>query len=219
MRTSPTSAEQQQLTSALSSLAWLDRYLSMPLVFGLLSAAIFLIAWNRGITLLYGLFALLMGVVLCSVIGAKWMLRQARVHFSLPRQGVVGAPLKIGIEIAPLHWPARRRLLQLLAPFPFAPEQHVFLPNAGKHILHQQQLICERRGVFTIDRSEVRCAYPIGLVPLRAAWCVQPACITVYPRVYPISSFQLDASSSRNSAELEQPAPSSGQELFREVRE
>ena len=206
-------------SAELKGLASIDRYLSVPLIFGLLATASFLIAWNRGIALMYALFAVLVGATLLSILGPRWMLRPATVRFSLPRQASVGDAATIGVSVLSQVRPRRRHLVQLAAPFPFAPEKHVFLSTCGPNITRSSHVTFKRRGVFEIRETRARSAYPIGLVALNRVWNVEPAHITVFPRVHPVVSFPLPASSARLSGEVERPAPSVGQELFREVRD
>ena len=70
------------LESPVAGLARLDRYFSLPLVFAVLGAATFAVAWNRGIALVYALFAVLVGAVFASAAGARWMLRPASVRIA-----------------------------------------------------------------------------------------------------------------------------------------
>ncbi len=207
------------LASDLPSLAALDRYLSLPLVLALLVAATFLIAWNRGIALMYALFAVLVGVAVLSVTGPRWMLRRATVRFGLPREASVGEVASIGVSVLAKALPWRRHLIQLVSPLPFAPGKHLFLSACGGGISHSHRVRFERRGVFEIRELRARSAYPIGLMALERSWEVEPAYVTVFPRVHPVERFALTAGSARLSGEVERPAPSVGQELFREVRE
>jgi uncharacterized protein (DUF58 family) len=205
--------------AAVPALAVLDQYLSMPLVFGALAAATFAIAWNRGIALIYVLFAILVGVALLSVLGPRWMLRAARLRFRLPLESSVGDAIAVGIVVDPQGWPAKRYFLKLDSPFPFAPAQAVFLSVCGDRHSREQRVRCAKRGVFELREASVSSAYPIGIFTFTRTWEAQPAHITVFPRIYPVKRFPLPQGSARNSGELERPAPSVGQELIREVRE
>jgi uncharacterized protein (DUF58 family) len=206
------------LASELPALAALDRFLSLPLALALLAAATFLIAWNRGIALMYALFAVLVGVAALSAVGPRWMLRRATVRFALPREASVGEVASIRVSVHASGWPRRRHLVQLFSPLPFAPGKHLFLSASGG-ATYAHDVRCERRGVFEISELRARCAYPIGLMTVERRWPVERACITVFPRVHPVERFAAAAGSARLSGEVERPAPSIGQELFREVRE
>lgn len=219
MQSRPPLAAQEQSPSAIRSLAWLDRYLAMPWIFALLAAAIFFSAWNRGIILLYALFAMLVSLALYSFIGSRCMLRGATVEVDFPRQSSVGDSIEVSMRIAAHRWPYRRRMLQLKSPFPFAPDQSVFLANAGNGLQHRQHVVCSRRGYFVLTAVRVSCAYPVGLLHWQVTWTSQPVGITVYPRVHPISSFSLSAASQSNLAEERHSSSLNGQEIFREVRE
>ena len=197
----------------------LERLVSMPLVFGALAAATFAIAWNRGIALIYALFAILAAVALVSALGPRWMLRAASLRFSMPGEASVGDTVAVEVAIDPEAWPSRRYFLGLDSPFPFAPGHAVFLSVCGRGASRTERVRCARRGLFEIGEAAVSCSYPIGLWSLTRALKAQPRHITVFPRVHPVKRFPLPPGSARISGELERPSPSLGQELFREVRE
>jgi uncharacterized protein (DUF58 family) len=203
----------------LAGLAALDRYLSIPLVFGLLSTAAFLIAWNRGIALMHAVFALCIGIAVVSIAGAWWMLRPARVRFALPREASVGEAVTVTTSVDTHRPPRRRWLVELTAPFPFAPRTNVFLSSCGEGRVATMRFTAERRGVFALGDAVARSAYPVGLFALRRRWAAEAVEITVFPRVLPVARFSVGAGSARLSGELERPSPSLGQEFFREVRD
>lgn len=206
----------------LSALERLERHVSMPRFFALLGVAIFFIAWNRGIALLYALFALWVGVVIISVIGARWMLRPASVVLNMPAEAVVGDTLTLSIVVTSALRPRKRLLVSMASPYPFAPAQSLFLSACGAGQLRQQRVSVTRRGVFgrnELSDVAVSCAYPLGLFSVTRKWDVAPAHITVFPRTYAVHQFALPSSSHRVSGEQDRPAASLGQELFREVRE
>ena len=86
MSTPQPSADGLPLSAPIAGLARVERYLSISLIFGFLAVAIFFMAWNRGIAMLYALFAVLAGAGLISLIGARLMLRRATLHFQLPQR-------------------------------------------------------------------------------------------------------------------------------------
>jgi uncharacterized protein (DUF58 family) len=202
-----------------ASPAALERYLSMPVVFGALGAATFLIAWNRGIALIYALFAIFVGVALLSALGPRWMLRPARLRLKLPPEASVGEEITVVVAVESEARPATRYLVKLDSPFPFAPAQGVFLSVCGRGHAREQRVRCAKRGTFELKEVSVSSSYPIGIFTLKRTWKTQPAHVTIFPRVYPVTRFPLPPSSARTSGELERPSPSVGQELIREVRE
>jgi len=202
-----------------AALGWLERFVSMPLVFGALAAATFAIAWNRGIALIYALFAILAAVLVVSVLGPRAMLRAAALRFALPVESSVGEFISVGVALEPLRWPARRYFVNLAAPFPFAPGHDVFMSACGRGYARTQRVPCVRRGLFELREARASCAYPVGIFSAARTLPVNPVHITVFPRVHPVRRFPLPPGSARLSGELERPAPSVGQELFREVRE
>jgi len=212
-------AADSSLAAPIKGLSALDRHLNVPLVFGLLAAIVFFIAWNRGIALLYAMFAILVAVGLCSLVAARIMLRAASLRIVLPRQASVGDSIDVAIEVLPARWPNRRRMLKIDGLLPFAPDYGIFLPNAGNGLSHAEHVACARRGDFQLSSATVACGYPVGLITLTRLWSVQRAAITVYPRIHPVGSFAFSSDARRDTAEHERPVPAPGQDMFREVRD
>ena len=206
-------------SSEFAGLASLDRYLSVPLIFGLLAAGSYLIAWNRGIAFMHAVFALFVAVAILSAVGPALMLRRSRVRFTLFREARVGDVVPVEAVVHPEGWPSRRYLVELLAPFPFAPSRDLFLSTSGEGRTYSSRVELRRRGVFEIRRVTARSGYPIGLLTLRREWTVEPIHVTVLPRVYPVTRFPFASSSARLQGEFERPSASLGQDLFREVRD
>lgn len=207
-------------SSVLGALGKLEQRLTLLHIFAVLGTALYLIAWNRGVVLLYALFALWMGVVFISLVGVRWMLRPASIKLELPDTASVGDRITICIEIRASVRPYRRFLLAMKSPYPFAPGQTLFLSECGTGLLRQQRLIATRRGVFALQDMQVTCAYPLGLFSLSRNWRLSPqTTITIYPRSYSVHRFVSNASSQRVNGEQDRTTVFLGQELFREVRD
>ena len=215
----PGPVEGLNLSGSLASLAWVERVWSLPWIFGLLGASAFFIAWNRGIALLFALFALWVGAALFSLLGPRLMVRAARLRFGLPEQASVGDRIQVQVGLLPLAWPNTRHLLLLKSPYPFAPREEVFLSVAGRRVVRHQEVLCTQRGLFRGWDVEVASGYPLGLLTLQRRWAAESGGIMVYPRVYPGTGFTLPPSSARSWADLEAPSPALWRELFRDVRE
>jgi len=204
----------------LAALAKLEHKLALVHVFAVLGTVLFLIAWNRGVVLLYALFALWMGVIFISLIGARWMLRPANIKLGLPATVCVGDKFMIPIEISTHVQPHKRFLLSLKSPYPFAPGQALFLSQCGAGLMRYQTVVATQRGVFSLQETPVTCAYPLGLFSLTRNWRVTPSAdITVYPRSYDVHRFVSSANSQRISGDQDRRTVFQGQELFREVRD
>ena len=207
------------VASPLSSLAWLERRLSLPLVFGVLAAATFLIAWNRGIALLYALFALLVAAVLLSILGPRLMLRAASVRIDMPSSASVGDTVTIGVTVVPKAWPRKRHMLYLPAPYPFAPGHGLFLPVAGDGVERRLQVPVRRRGVFRMCEAEVVSAYPFGLATVQRTWPAESQQATVYPRVYGGNGLAWLRTAAHGHDGTSRASAAAGEDLFREIRE
>ncbi|CAN5336017.1 hypothetical protein BH11PSE11_BH11PSE11_27670 [soil metagenome] len=215
----PKPSDELSLTAPLANLAWIDRFFSIPLIFFLLGAATFFIAWNRGIALMYALFAMLIGGALFSFLAARMMVRPAKVQLSFPTGASVGESILVRISVTPESWPRKRRMVQLGSPYPFAPGQDAFLSECSAGLSREQRVICTRRGIYRLTQVETSCAYPLGLTSAKKRWAVEPVGITIHPRIYPGQGLIMRSESERSDIDMERPASARGHELFREVRE
>src|SRR5690606_41705361 len=74
----------------LPLLHWLAQHITAPRLLWLLALLCFLIAWNRGIALLYGLLALILALLLVSWVLPGWMMRGLQVQRQVLGNAVAG---------------------------------------------------------------------------------------------------------------------------------
>src|SRR3954464_12249494 len=67
-----------------------------------------LAAMNTQANLLFGIFGLMVGVLVISGIGSRIVLKKLRIHRNLPKHGVVGEPMTVNYEITngKYYWPS-----------------------------------------------------------------------------------------------------------------
>lgn len=208
------------LDTALPALSALERRLSVKPVLIALAAAFFLIAWNRGIALLYGSFALLLATIAVAWLAPR--INVAGLHASrhYPREGRVGESLRLSLTLATRGWPWRY-MLEIEDRLPFAPGQAVrlFLPNVGRESRFEYDAPCLLRGRYRLAEVGVASGFPLGLArATRTLACEssgwQPV-VTIYPRTLAVGTLVMQASAGGDGS---RPASPHGRDLFREIR-
>lgn len=172
------------LSTALQPLLGrLERHLTAQRLLWLLTLLCFLIAWNRGIALLYGLFALLAALLLISWVLPWWAMRSVQLQRWQQGDAVAGGNVMLAYR---LHSPRPQYFLHLLEQLPGQPPQGHFLPQLQPEQEWQLPYACARRGVFSLPPTDVRCAWPFGFVERRHRTLSAATTLTVLPHTFPI---------------------------------
>ncbi|MFZ5875523.1 MAG: DUF58 domain-containing protein [Nitrospirota bacterium] len=166
-----------------------------------LTALVFLMAWNRDISLLYAMFALLTAVLLISL----WMPSAALKGLSAVRtlSAVVteGDDIELAIRVSNPSW--RRRLMvevedSVPAAEPTARRPSAFLATLGaretRHI--PVRVSAYKRGAYTVGPLVIRSAAPLGLLTARRQLPGTDGSVIVYPQTFVIASLPLMAARS-----------------------
>ena len=166
----------------------IKQQLSLHWFLWLLAAACFLIAWNRGLALLYGILALLLAVLAMSYIYPLWHLRG--INVSRPRQAEaqVGGTLHLSYTLTHRH---NAYHIELTDELPFAVEEDNpghFLSHLPKHAELDLPVTCRQRGVFSLSRLRVACAYPFGVFRYHKTLETRPLEVTILPRTFAIGA-------------------------------
>jgi uncharacterized protein (DUF58 family) len=166
--------------------ALLSRWLTFHRVLWALTLVLFLVAWNRGLALLYGLFALLAALLLISYLMPKWQLRNIRVAKRSIGDLTAGRPGSITYL---LEAPRARYHVELIESLEFAEkkEQRLFISKIAGRMSCKLQFHCLRRGCFRLQDLRLSSAYPFGIVPSSRRIQTEPVDILVFPRVVELS--------------------------------
>jgi uncharacterized protein (DUF58 family) len=176
-------------TSSLSSIAipphWeaaLKRWLNFHRLLWALTAVSFLIAWNRGLALLYGLFSLLAAVLLISYLLPSRQTRHIRVTRQFKGDFTAGRPGSIAYRVTAA---GDRYQVELKESLEFAEhqEQRFFFNKICGQTACSIQFRCLRRGCFRLGDLRLVSAYPFGIVEFSRQIPVEPADVLVFPRV------------------------------------
>src|SRR5436305_13290348 len=137
-------------------------YCSMMLFMGL--AAI-----NSQANLLFGVFGLMIGILLVSGIISRWVLRGLSLNRILPEHGAVGQPLTVTYEFTnrKRFWPSLSvTVAEIDGVEAFYKQPHGYLLHAapGTTATVSVELIPKRRGVHRLDRHQISTSFPFGFI-------------------------------------------------------
>lgn len=185
-------SSQTELDQSLKPLLrLLERYMNAHRFLWLLSIVCFLIAWNRGIDLLYGLLCLVIALQAVS-----WLLPWLSVRgISVSRQQLGGAQAGGALRLLyTLHAKRPRYHIGIADDLPCCASDETtrhFLPSIGRESRFEALVSCERRGAFTVEDIALSSGWPFGFVELTVRRPTPPTLLVVKPRTYPIRRLPL----------------------------
>ena len=126
-------------------------------------------AINTQASLLFGVFGLMIGILVVSVSISRVTLKKVRVTRGLPEAGTVGEPLTItyGFANAKRFWPTISLTLSELdgvEGFTRQPQAYVLHAAPGQSAAVPVGLVPKRRGVYTLRRFQLSTSFPFGFV-------------------------------------------------------
>lgn len=200
---------------------WLSA-LDLRRALGILAVAVFLIAWNRGIALLYGAFALIVAIAVIGWLVPRWNLRGISATRSLPTTATEGEAVAIDAKVA-VPGRGTRYMLEVQDSLPFAAEDDqrstAFFPRVWRDKTLRYSVPCDLRGVHTVGPLEVRTSYPLGITTARRVLAGTEAQIVVYPAAFPIADLPLTSGGRWPSAGARPVSQAGGNDEFFAVRE
>ena len=146
-----------------------------------------LAAINSGANLLYGVFGLMIGILLLSGVLSKRVLRKLAVHRVLPDHAVVGVPIPVVYQFRndKRFWPSLSVTVSELDGvdgFTKQPQGYLLHAAAGMTAAVPTEVIPRRRGVHQLDRFQISTSFPFGFLK-RAVADRQPDRLLVYPAI------------------------------------
>lgn len=145
-------------------------------------------AMNTQVNLLFGVFGLMIGVLLISGVISRLVLAKLTVRRALPDAAVVGQPVGVGYEFinSKRFWPSFSvQVAELDGVEAFKKQPHAYLLHAagrkgGSSAKVQVEVTPKRRGVHALDRYQIATSFPFGFVK-RAVIRHQDDSILVFP--------------------------------------
>lgn len=153
-------------------------YCSMMMFMGLA-------AMNSQANLLYGVFGLMIGILLVSGVVSKIVLRKLRVHRTLPELAVVGQPTTVTYQFVneKRYWPSLSICVSELD------GTEAFTRQTVSYLLHAAakmtaivpiEILPKRRGLHELDRYQMSTSFPFGFIK-RAVERRETDAMLVYP--------------------------------------
>jgi len=176
-------------------------------------------AINSQANLLFGMFGLMVGVLLISGVISRLVLRGLILHRALPDHACVGEPITVGYELTNTKrfWPSLSVVLaELDGVEGFARQPHSFLLHAAPQMMASVPtvLIPKRRGLHTLDRYQLITSFPFGFVK-RAVIGRRKDELLIYPPGAEVSRKLLAmCRSADSSGEMSRPQPGGADEFY-----
>lgn len=201
--------------------AWLES-LSLARALPVLTGVIALIAWNRGIALLYGMVALLLATLAVAWLAPRFNLAGVQARRRLPASANEGDTVPMELEV----WgngPAARYMLEVADSLPWA-EADSTAPSAyfdrvkGATRL-TLPILCELRGEHTLGPLRLATAYPLGVHRRERLLAGSEAKLLVYPRPFALRHLPMPAVAQNTDLGADIAARAGNGDLFLGVRE
>lgn len=174
---------------------------------------------NSQANLLFGVFGLMIGILLVSYLISKLVLRRISIERLLPEHAVVGQPCVFNYHIrnTKRFWPSLSvTIAELDAADAFVRQPHAYLLHVAAKMTATipSEVIPRRRGVHHFDRYQISTSFPFGFIKRadlrrqRDSILIYPALGEVHPRVLSL------ARSAENSGAMMRPRRGGTDEFY-----
>lgn len=218
------------ISNSLIDLSAFEKYLSLKRILITLAIVLFLIAWNRGVALLYAMDALIVATLLIAWLVPKFNIRQIDVEITLPETANEGEDIPISIKSKKIGF-FSRYMIEFWGDFPFAPPfESANLKNSGMKLLtkinteatHTMRVPCELRGYYKLDTFNLRTGFPLGLITTERKVSLNPdkdTSILIYPKPLEVAQFDIANDPSHTALQLDNNPRVGGNDEYIGVRE
>ncbi|WP_435102843.1 DUF58 domain-containing protein [Arhodomonas sp. AD133] len=169
-----------------------QRWLSLRTALPVLAMVVFLMAWNRGIALLYGMFALVVATFMVGYLAPWWNLRGLRVSRSHPATVNAGEALPLRLTLS-RQGRLKRYLIAATDRIPCAePGEEapmIFVERVGRAVEVAFPVPCDWRGEHRLGPLAVETAFPLGIHRVRRDVPASTSSVLVYPAAREIPWF------------------------------
>jgi uncharacterized protein (DUF58 family) len=155
-------------------------YIAMMMFMGLAAS-------NTQASLLFGVFGLMVGIMLVSGVISKLVLKKVRITRDFPEAGTVGEPFGMTYHFYndKKFWPTFSVSLAELdgvEGFTRQPQCYLLHAAAGQEASVPVEVLPKRRGIHALNRFQISTSFPFGFIK-RAMERSHPDLIVVYPPV------------------------------------
>ena len=178
----------------------LARYINIRNFLILFALVFFLIAWNRGIALIYVMSALMLGVLLVSYLAPFLSLRGVSVRRETYLVAAVGQAVHVSLRLEQVGrgW---GRMLEVIDRVPCAEkdsrEPSVYIPRLHHSLETAYQVTMDWRGIHTLGPLELRSSYPLGVHCVRRTVVDSTATVLVHPTPFTVAQMTFDKAAAR----------------------
>lgn len=202
----------------------MPRHISLSTALAILAALLFLVAWNRGIALLYGMFSLVLATLAVGYAAPWWNLRGVEARRRHAAKVRAGDALELDLEFTRGGRLARYMLavqdaVPCAVPEDQAPVAFVERVGGGAPTRVTMRVRCDWRGEHTLGPVTLTTGFPLGF---RTAQRELPGSLTrvlVYPQTFRIGHFPYLTGAFLSPAETSPAAMAGNSTEFLNVRE
>jgi uncharacterized protein (DUF58 family) len=197
----------------------IPKWLTLRNALIILTIILFLVAWNRGIALLYGLFALILAILLISHLAPMLVLRGLSATRTHPEKAYEGDEIKLLMQLSNKTW-FSRYMIELWDQTPFMPPKIMaFVPGVKRTETLTMTVTCDWRGLHTLGPLTLKTGYPLGISTAQQTLANTTTSLLVYPTAFPIQHFHYLSSPHLPLSGTNAVAMSGGSDVFFGVRE
>ncbi len=202
----------------------MKKYFTKRLFLICLALLFLLIAWNREINLLYGMFALLASTLIVSHLLPGYSLKGVTAERSLQPTAFEGDEIDVKVD---LHNSGRtsRYMIEVIDTIPAAepgsqrPMTFIARIRGRQRRSYSFKIECYKRGEDRIGPLALRSAYPLGISPVEKSAAQERPTLLVYPQVFDIVHLPLMEKGNMPITGTEAVSKAGGTDEFFGVRE
>jgi uncharacterized protein (DUF58 family) len=197
-------------------------FLNIRNFLALFALLFFLVAWNRGIPLIYGLSALMLSILMVSYLAPYLSLRGVVVTRDKYLVAAVGETLRVTINLdgSGNRW---CRMIELVDHVPCANEDErspsLYVPRLTQAISTHYAVTMNWRGLHTLGPSELCSSYPLGVNRIGRVVESSEAKVLVHPSPFPIAQIELNRAATQNTQGSFLSPKKGGYDEFTSLRE
>lgn len=190
----------------------------------LLTVLFFLIAWNRAINLLYGMFALLAAILIFAHLLPRYSLRGVIASRLLPASAFEGDLIDITVDVRN-NGLTSRSMIEVVDTFPAGepgsqnPMTFIARLARRKNRRYSFKLACHKRGEYRVGPLAIASSYPLGISTAKKEMKSSEVTLLVYPEVFAIAGLPLMSGSAAPMSGVEAASKAGGSEEFFGTRE
>ncbi len=176
----------------------MGRLLTKRRVVAALALFILFAAWNRGINLLYGMFALLAATAAAAHLFPLFALRGIGATRRHAATAFEGSRLAIRARLSNRSRSARH-MIEVIDRIPAAPPgrespmSFIGRIRGRRERRFEYDVLCDKRGEYTLGPLTLRSGFPLGLATRERTFDDSLTRLIVYPQIFPIASLPIRA--------------------------